>query len=105
MGQHATLYNSSRWIKRRKRQLNENPLCALCLKQGLVTPANVADHIDPHRGDHDAFFHGELQSLCEIHHNAAKQSEELKGFSSAIGLDGWPIDSRHPSNNYNTTKD
>jgi hypothetical protein len=31
------------------------PLCRLCLEAGRVTPATVADHLEPHRGDFTAF--------------------------------------------------
>jgi len=80
----------------RKRQLREHPLCALCLKEGVVVAATVADHVVPHQGDYQLFWHGELQSLCVQHHNNSKRFEELKGFKKEIGVDGWPLDPRHP---------
>src|SRR5260370_7768422 len=46
------------------------PLCRLCLEAGRVTPATVADHVTPHRGDFTAFRLGELRSLCADCHNS-----------------------------------
>jgi len=50
--------------------LNENPLCAECLASGIITPALVVDHIEPHKGDYDKFWNeNNMQSLCETCHN------------------------------------
>ena len=75
-------------------------MCRLCLEQsgGVVTPATVADHVIPHRGDEKLFWFGELQSLCQAHHSRDKQQTERIGFSTAIGDDGFPTDPLHPAN-------
>ena len=91
-------YYTARWQKRRRAQRLREPLCAMCLKHGIVTPATIADHIEPHRGDWNKFITGPLQSLCEHCHNALKRREELHGFTCDVGDDGWPIDPRHPAN-------
>jgi hypothetical protein len=39
------------------------PFCRKCLEKGVVTPATIADHIIPHRGDWNSFLLGELQSF------------------------------------------
>jgi 5-methylcytosine-specific restriction enzyme A len=83
---------------RRTLQLKTHPICKMCLAQGKVTAATVADHVDPHKGDPDKFWFGELQSLCADHHDASKQAEEHRGFSNATGADGWPVDPKHPAN-------
>lgn len=70
----------------------------MCLQQGKVEPACIADHIEPHRGDEMAFWFGPLQSLCKQHHNGAKQMLEHRGYDKAIGADGWPVDPKHPAN-------
>jgi 5-methylcytosine-specific restriction protein A len=92
------LYDTKRWVRRAKAQLAFHPLCAYCLQQGLVVPATCADHIEPHKGDAHAFFYGALQSLCDACHSGLKQQEEEHGFNRAIGLDGYPVDERHPFN-------
>jgi 5-methylcytosine-specific restriction endonuclease McrA len=63
------------WQKRREAQLREFPLCCFCVRKGFVTPATVADHITPHRGD-PALFDGPLQSLCAACHSSDKAKEE-----------------------------
>jgi hypothetical protein len=69
----------------------------MCLDHGRVMPATIADHIEPHRGDWNAFMTGPLQSLCKQHHDSAKRTQELRGYSTEIGPDGWPVDPRHPA--------
>jgi 5-methylcytosine-specific restriction protein A len=71
------------------------PLCCLCSEVGRVTPATVADHHPPHGGDYNKFRTGPLRSLCASCHNS--RSGE-RGYSDAIGADGYPIDARHPFN-------
>jgi 5-methylcytosine-specific restriction endonuclease McrA len=79
------------------RQLAAAPYCALCWQKGLVVPAQVADHVVPHRGDARKFWFGRLQSLCEPCHNGIKTPTERLGYSKEIGLDGWPTDPNHPA--------
>jgi 5-methylcytosine-specific restriction protein A len=93
---HQHLYDTGFWKRRSRLQLLAHPLCMFCEKQGKVTPARVADHITPHRGDRTAFFLGELQSLCWSCHSASKQQIERQGFACDIGLDGLPLDPNHP---------
>jgi 5-methylcytosine-specific restriction protein A len=72
------------------------PLCEMCLKDGRTNAATIADHIEPHKGDQQKFFFGELQSLCKLHHESAKKRKEARGYSTRVGADGWPVDPRHP---------
>src|SRR5215471_2739471 len=85
-------YKTARWKRLRKLQLTQHPLCAFCLERGIVTAANVADHVVPHGGDRHAFVTGKLQSLCEACHNTTKRQIELHGYRIDIGLDGYPTD-------------
>ena len=95
--QYRRWYGLKRWKDRRKEQLIASPLCQMCERQGLTTAATVADHIEPHRGDEDLFWFGELQSLCKQHHDSAKQFEENRGYGGEVDLAGYPLDPRHPS--------
>jgi len=95
---YAHLYNSWSWRKRAKRQLAAEPLCALCLARKALTPATIADHLHPHRGNRDSFLLGELQSLCKACHDGRKQQTELHGYQLDLGADGWPVDPAHPAN-------
>jgi hypothetical protein len=81
-------------------QLQAEPLCRFCeaANPDSPVPATVADHIEPHRGDLDLFWHGELQSLCAECHNRAKQQIENHGFHDRCDAAGYPLDERHPAN-------
>lgn len=93
-------YGTRRWRRTALAQLQAEPLCRQCAAVGLLKGATVADHVLPHNGDPQLFWHSELQSLCGPHHSGAKQSAERAGvdYSTEIGLDGLPIDPRHPAN-------
>jgi 5-methylcytosine-specific restriction enzyme A len=72
-------------------------LCALCKEQGRVTPATIADHHPPHKGDYNAFMLGPLRSLCRDCHQGAWAIDK-RGYSSNVGDDGMPVDVNHPFN-------
>lgn len=91
-------YSTARWQRRRLRQLQAAPLCAMCHARGIVVPATVADHVVQHDGNVESFWYGQLQSLCAPCHNKRKQPAEIKGYNEEIGVDGWPVDMKHPAN-------
>jgi 5-methylcytosine-specific restriction enzyme A len=95
---HRHLYGKQRWRNMSKQQLLREPLCCMCQEHGLVQTADVADHIIPHHGDEQLFWFGKLQSLCHMHHDSNKQQIEKKGYVNDIGVDGFPVDGRHPFN-------
>jgi hypothetical protein len=66
----------------------------MCAIMGRVTPATVADHRTPHRGDPALFFDpGNLASLCKIHQDATKRRIERGGKRQvAVDANGWPIE-------------
>lgn len=87
----------SRWQKARVTWLREHPLCADHLKRGQCVPAEVVDHIVPHRGDTKLFWDKDnWQSLCETCHDSHKQAEERSGIIKGCDLSGLPIDPKHP---------
>jgi 5-methylcytosine-specific restriction enzyme A len=93
-------YKTARWQRLRKLQVmqHQHALWKFCLERGIVTVANVVDHVVPHLGDRTAFVTGKLQSLCEPGHKSAKRQIELHGYRIDIGLDGYPADPNHPFN-------
>jgi 5-methylcytosine-specific restriction protein A len=91
----SNLYGTQRWKRRRRLHLAQHPLCATCEAQGKLTPATVADHVTPHRGDPQLFWFGPLVSLCATHHSGTKQQQETRGYATDIGADGWPVDQQH----------
>jgi hypothetical protein len=92
------LYHTARWRRTRARQLAQRPLCAFCqASRGIVTPAEVCDHVEPHHGDLAKFWRGPFQSLCVQCHNSLKRDVEARGFYRGCGLDGYPLDKQnHP---------
>ena len=93
-------YSKARWLRMAKAQLRDHPLCAYCLQRGKYVPARICDHVIPHKGNEELFWNGALQSLCKHCHDSAKQLEEIRGYRNDIGLDGWPVDPRHPANSH-----
>ena len=65
-------YGTAAWKKRRAEQLSREPLCWMCLEDGTVATATVADHDPPHKGDWQRFMTGPLKSLCKRHHDSDK---------------------------------
>ena len=92
--QYRRLYKSARWQRLREAQLAAEPLCRVCDAMGRVTAAVVVDHRQPHRGNERLFFDpGNLQSLCEPHHNSAAQSKDRTGRPIVVtDADGWPVE-------------
>jgi len=76
------LYATARWRAVRAAQLRAEPLCRMCRARGVVTPATTCDHVEPHRGDVEAFWSGPFQSLCTACHSSAKQRAEGMGGQS-----------------------
>jgi 5-methylcytosine-specific restriction endonuclease McrA len=83
----------------KRAHLAHNPLCERCKVQGKVTAATVVHHKKKHEGNEILFFDpANLASSCAPCHDSIEQQIEKRGYSMAIGADGWPIDPNHPSN-------
>jgi 5-methylcytosine-specific restriction enzyme A len=88
----ASLHGTRRWRQRAQAQLRNQPLCAMCMQQGLIVAASVADHIQPHKNDSNLFWDGALQSLCKYHHDSAKQRREKSGrHCNPCDINGRPL--------------
>ena len=88
-----------KWKKKRALFLKDNPLCKLCASRGIDKLADVVDHVHPHRGDDELFWDEQnWQPLCKHCHDSIKAEVESRGYSIAIGADGWPLSSAHPVN-------
>lgn len=96
--QYRRLYKLGAWKRRRGVQLVTCPLCQWCEAEGRTVAATEVHHVTPHRGNVTAFLEGELVSLCKRCHDSRAQSVERRGYDTAIGVDGWPVDERHPAN-------
>lgn len=89
-------YSSPAWKVRKRDQRAAQPLCELCLKEGVTRLMSIVDHHPPHNEDYQQFFTGPVRSLCKPHHDGQAQADEARGFSVEIGEDGWPSDPTHP---------
>lgn len=58
------------WEKESKAFLRLHPLCVECEREGKYMPAQVVDHIIPHRGNKALFWDkSNWQPLCKHHHD------------------------------------
>jgi len=72
-------YHSTRWRKASKAFLDENPLCAECLRKGRDTAAYLIDHIKPHNGDYNLFWNQEnWQELCNACHEEKHRDDRWR---------------------------
>jgi len=68
---------SYKWQKARLSFLASNPLCVMCESENRFTPADVVDHIVPHRGNEALFWNqSNWQPLCKRHHDRDKKRIE-----------------------------
>jgi hypothetical protein len=76
--------------------LRLQPLCEICLQADRVTPATVADHVVPHRGNYELFRLGKLRSVCaECHDSLDANNRAPVRSRSPVRADGTPSDPRH----------
>lgn len=54
-----------------------HPLCAHCVKVGLITPMVIVDHIKELKDGGDPWDPDNLESLCDEHHKK-KTGREVK---------------------------
>ena len=73
-------YKLVAWKRIRAQRLAADPLCVMCLAEGMTTAAAVVDHVVPHKGNRELFFsYANTQSLCKRHHDRDKQQMEARG--------------------------
>jgi 5-methylcytosine-specific restriction endonuclease McrA len=84
------------WQKAREAYLKKHPLCKMHAELGRVVPADVVDHITPHRGDMVVFWDSDnWQSLCKQCHDGVKQRIEKTGVVPGCSMTGLPNDPNH----------
>lgn len=72
---NAAFYKSAAWVNLALAHKRQNPLCVQCLQEGIRTPVEVTDHIQPINAGGDPLDWYNLQSLCHRHHNAKSGRE------------------------------
>lgn len=86
-----------RWQKARRAWLARHPLCACCEANGYVQPAEVVDHVVPHKGDRDLFWDSDnWQPLCAWCHNAVKQPIEAAFIAGRVAVSLLRLDREVP---------
>ena len=77
-------------------QFEAHPLCSWCLQQGKIAVATIADGV---LSPADDAFHS-LCRECYGHKHAPNPFGYIDdiGYADDIGLDGYPVDMRHPFN-------
>lgn len=93
------MYKTKVWRQLREAQLQRQPLCGRCNKRGLVEPANVVNHVIPHKGEENLFRDpANLESVCKHCHDSRIHSQELRGYTYNVESDanGMPLDPSHP---------
>ena len=62
-------YNRAGWIKLRNKMRELEPLCRHCKQNGIITPTQVIDHIQPISKGGEPYDMENLQGLCAKCHN------------------------------------
>jgi 5-methylcytosine-specific restriction protein A len=71
-------YSTAQWQRARLAQLQRQPCCAECTRQGRTTIATVCDHIKPVRLGADFWDSSNYQSLCHRCHQAKSATERTQ---------------------------
>jgi 5-methylcytosine-specific restriction enzyme A len=71
-----------------------HPLCVGCLALGRVVPADVTDHIEPHRGNKTLFWNrANWQAACSWHHDVVKKRLEQRFDANELAAADLRLDS------------
>lgn len=76
---HA-MYADAKWHKASREYRKQHPLCVICMRADRVRPAEVVDHVIPHRGDYERFWdERNWMALCCRCHNSKTRGEGPRG--------------------------
>lgn len=74
---YSKWYSTTTWKSARLAYLAENPFCVHCQQDGLISKADVIDHIQPHKGDRRLFWDFDnWQALCKRCHDSKTATED-----------------------------
>ncbi len=100
---YRKLYSTKQWRNLRGTILTRDyyrcQRCGLSLTSGKSQPTSaVVHHKKPRKGNLTLFYDpSNLEAVCWSCHLGVIQSEEVLGYDTTIGADGWPMDANHPS--------
>lgn len=67
---------TNEWLRASAAFLALHPLCVMCMAIGQRVPAEVTDHVIPHKGNMQLFWdQANWQPLCKLHHDRKTGSE------------------------------
>jgi 5-methylcytosine-specific restriction enzyme A len=93
------LYGLKAWQNARQVQFARQPLCERCLRDEIVTEANVVNHRVKHLGDWALFIDPDNhESVCQQHHDGLIRREEARGYEIGSDINGRPLAADHPWN-------
>ena len=85
-------YHTKRWKNLRDYVMARSPLCAECLKHGIITAGQLVDHIIPIADGGAEMDINNLQVLCAACHNRKHAGEgEVKSLGPAPGATAAPF--------------
>ena len=85
-------YHTKRWKNLRDYVMARSPLCAECLKHGVITAGQLVGHIIPIADGGAEMDIENLQVLCEACHNRKHAGEgEVKSLGPAPGAAAAPL--------------
>lgn len=88
----------SRWQMARRGFLRLHPLCVCCRANGVTQPAEVVDHVVPHRGDRMLFWDStNWQALCSACHRVIKPALESRWEAGEVQVSALRLDRALPS--------
>ncbi len=93
--EYDKIYKSRRWDKvRRIVLIRDNYLCQVCLRRGLVTPANTVHHkVELRKDISKAFDLDNLESICPSCHNKEHPERNSKDKSKVKCIDVYKFKS------------
>ena len=75
---NTSFYNSKRWRSLRNYYIQAHPLCQQCKREGVITGAQMVDHIKPITMGGSPVDQKNLQSLCTKCHNSKSGKESAE---------------------------
>ena len=80
---NTDVYNGTQWRKLATMHKRANPCCVACMDKGIVSPAQVTDHILPINMGGEVYAWHNLQSLCKRCHDV-KSGQEARGGKGGV---------------------
>lgn len=85
-------YKSNLWRRKREEIILNEPLCRICKSKGILTLAEVVDHIeDIDDSPHKCLNTDNLQPLCVVCHNKKTANKNKDNGGLVNGAIDWSI--------------